>query len=78
MVTLYVGGLEPGTKETQLREWFANFGEVPATRVVTNAEGDCRGFGYVTFESDLAAARARVALNGKEIDGRTLRVAIAT
>ena len=32
----------------------------------------------ITARLDLAAAKARVALDGKELDGRTLRVAVAT
>jgi RNA recognition motif-containing protein len=78
MVTLYVGGLKPRTTESRVRDLFADFGEVPETRLVTNEYGECRGFAYVSFEDDLAAARARVALDGKQIDGHTLRVALAT
>ena len=78
MVTLYVGGLEPHTHETQLRDWFADFGEISETRLVTNEEGECRGFAYVTFEHRLDANKARAALDGKTIEGTTLRVAVAT
>ena len=78
MVTLYIGGLEPSTQETQLREWFGGFGQITDARVVTNDQGECRGFAYVTFESDAAAGKARDALDGKQIDGAKLRVAIAT
>ena len=78
MVTLYIGGLEPNTNEDQLRAWFAHYGAIAQTRLVTNDAGECRGFAYVTFESDLDAAKARVGLNGKEVEGQTLRVALAT
>jgi RNA recognition motif-containing protein len=77
MVTLYVGGLESRTTEGELAQLFADFGEVPHTRVVTNEGGECRGFAYVSFASDLAAARARVALDGRELHGTRLRVAKA-
>ena len=76
-MTLYVGGLESEIDETQLRALFGQFGPISDTRVVTGDDGQCRGFAYVTFRDDLAAAKARVALDGKELDGRTLRVALA-
>ena len=78
MVTLYIGGLEPRTTEDELSRLFSDFGEVPHMRVVTNEDGMCRGFAYVSFSNDLAAARARVALNGRELHGTKLRVARAT
>lgn len=78
MVTLYVGGLEPRTTQGELAQLFADFGEVPHMRVVTHEDGRCRGFAYVSFASDLAAARARVALDGRELHGSKLRVAKAT
>jgi RNA recognition motif-containing protein len=77
-VTLYVGGLESKFDEQQLRALFDQFGQIADTRLVTGDDGQCRGFAYVTFDDDLAAARARVALDGKQVDGRTLRVALAT
>jgi RNA recognition motif-containing protein len=77
-VTLYVGGLEAQVDDGQLRQLFGEFGPICDTRVVIGDDGRCRGFAYVTFEDDLAAAKARVALDGKELDGRTLRVAVAT
>jgi RNA recognition motif-containing protein len=77
-VTLYVGGLEEEVDDSRLRTMFGEFGSVADTRVVIGDDGRCRGFAYVTFDDDLAAAKARIALDGKELDGRTLRVALAT
>jgi RNA recognition motif-containing protein len=78
MVTLYIGGLEPRTTEAELAQLLGDFGEVPHMRVMTNEHGQCRGFAYVSFSNDLAAARARVALDGRELHGQRLRVARAT
>ena len=78
MVTLYIGGLDPQINEDKLVGLFSDFGLITQTRLVTDDDGQCRGFAYVTFENSLAAAKARVALNGKEIAGQTLRVALAT
>ncbi len=77
-VTLYIGGLESQVDDNQLRSMFGQFGPVADTRVVTGDDGRCRGFAYVTFADDLAAAKARIALDGKQVDGCTLRVAVAT
>jgi RNA recognition motif-containing protein len=77
-VTLYIGGLEEQVDDRELRRLFGEYGSIADTRVVIGDDGRCRGFAYVTFEDDLAAAKARVALDGKELDGRTLRVAMAT
>lgn len=79
MITLYVGGLEPRTTEAEVAGLFGDFGETPHIRLVTAEDGQCRGFAYVSFASDLAAARARVALDGRVYgDGSKLRVATAT
>jgi len=39
--------------------------------------GRSRGFGFVTFEDDDAADKAVAALNGSQLDGRTIRVDVA-
>ena len=78
MVTLYIGGLAPETDKDRLADMFGGFGRITETRVMSTDDGRCRGFAYVTFESDLAAAKARTALNGREVEGQQLRVAIAT
>ncbi len=77
-VTLYVGGLGSDFNEQQLGQLLTNFRAIEHSRLITDGEGRCRGFAYVTFTDDLAAAKARVALNGRDIDGHILRVALAT
>jgi RNA recognition motif-containing protein len=76
-VTLYVGGIESKLDDNQLRALFGEFGPVSETRVVLADDGSSRGFAYVTFADDLAAAKARMALDGKQLEGCTLRVALA-
>lgn len=78
MQTLYIGGLDPNADEDRLQELFSGYGEIQSTRLVTDDDGRCRGFAYVTFANDLDAAKARVALDGKQLGERTLRVAVAT
>ena len=63
------------TTEDGLREKFAEFGAVEEVAVITDRDtGRPRGFGFVTMTSDDEANAAIEALNGLELDGRTLRV----
>jgi RNA recognition motif-containing protein len=72
---LFVGGLSWSTTDETLGAAFGAFGEVIEARVVTErGTGRSRGFGFVTFGSDEAAKAAAAEMNGKELDGRRIRV----
>lgn len=72
---LYVGNLSYQTQEADLRELFAQHGEVVSANVVTDRDtGRSRGFGFVEMGSDEAARKAIQALDGQELDGRNLKV----
>ena len=72
---LYVGNLSWGTDEDRLRAEFEQFGDVEFVRVVTDREtGRSRGFGFVTFTNREDAEKAIEELDGKELDGRTIKV----
>ena len=65
------------TSEDALRNAFAEYGEVEEIAVINDREtGRPRGFAFVTMP-DSAARAAIDALNGKELDGRTLNVSEA-
>jgi cold-inducible RNA-binding protein len=75
---LYVGNLSYDTTESTLESLFAQAGEVVDAAVVTDRyTGRSRGFGFVEMTDETAAAAAIEQLNGKELDGRTIRVAEA-
>ena len=75
---LFVGSLSWNTDDRGLREAFAAHGEVSEAVVISDRDtGRSRGFGFVTFEDDDAADKAVAALNGTELDGRTIRVDVA-
>jgi RNA recognition motif-containing protein len=75
---LFVGSLSWGTDDETLRDAFAVHGEIVEAVVITDRDtGRSRGFGFVTFEDDEAADKAMAALNGTELDGRTIRVDVA-
>jgi RNA recognition motif-containing protein len=75
---LYVGNLSFQTSTSQLEGLFTPFGEVTSANVVTDREtGQSRGFGFVEMKTSDQANSAISGLNGKEIDGRNLKVNVA-
>jgi RNA recognition motif-containing protein len=61
--------------EQQLSDLFAQHGAVASARVITDKfTGQSRGFGFVEMSSDEEAQKAIGALNGTQMDGRTLTV----
>ena len=72
---IYVGNISFGTSEDQLKDVFSTFGEVVSVNIITDREtGRSKGFGFVELSSEDEAKAAIGALNGKEVDGRQLRV----
>ena len=72
---LFVGGLAWGTTDQGLQTAFAAHGEITEAVVITDREtGRSRGFGFVTFANAEDADKAIGALNGTELDGRTINV----
>jgi len=75
MMNIYVGNLSYQTNEDDLNKMFSEFGEVASAKVVTDRDtGRSKGFGFVEMPDDAAARKAIEAVNGKEIEGRRLRV----
>ena len=72
---LFVGGLSWGSDDESLRQAFEKFGHVSEAKVITDREtGRSRGFGFVTFDSDSDATAALSEMDGKELDGRAIKV----
>ena len=75
---LYVGNLPFSVNDDKLKEIFSEFGDIEeATVIQDRASGRSKGFGFVTFASDENADAALSAVNGKEVDGRQLKVSEA-
>jgi len=71
---LYVGNLSFTTTEEAIRTLFSQHGTVEKISLISDRDtGRPRGFGFVEM-SNADAARAMQALNGHELDGRTLKV----
>ena len=76
---LFVGGIAWATTEEQLREVFAEHGEIKDLIIIKDREtGRSKGYGFVTMADEESGKNAMEQINGKEIDGRTLRVDEAT
>jgi len=61
-----------------LKEVFSEYGEVAFVRVITDREtGKSKGFGFVEFVNTEDAETAKEAMDGKELDGRELKVDFA-
>ncbi|MGC6514693.1 MAG: RNA recognition motif domain-containing protein [Myxococcota bacterium] len=72
---LFVGGLAWATDDASFFDAFSQFGEVSEAKVILDREtGRSRGFGFVTFADAEAADEAIKAMDGAELDGRTIRV----
>src|SRR5437867_11200788 len=72
---LYVGNLAYGVTDSTLEQLFAAHGTVQSAQVIMDRDtGRSKGFGFVEMGSDQEAQAAIQALNGKEVDGRSLTV----
>lgn len=72
---MYVGNLTYGVTDASLQQMFSEFGSVRSAQVVMDRDtGRSKGFGFVEMSSDDEARAAMTAMNGREVDGRTLTV----
>lgn len=74
MKKIYVGNLPWSIDETGLRDLFSAIGEVHSAAIISDRDtGRSRGFGFIEMD-DSDADKAISELNGREIDGRQLRI----
>jgi RNA recognition motif-containing protein len=72
---LYVGNLSYNTTEDGLRNLFSGFGSVASAKIIFDREtGNSKGFGFIEMGSDEEASAAIAGVNGRELDGRQIRV----
>jgi len=69
---LYVGNLDYAITKEQLSEIFSEYGEVAEVIIITG-----KGFGFVEFAESSEAEAAKEALDGKEFNGRNMKVDFA-
>lgn len=72
---LYVGNLSYNTTEAQVRELFAQVGEVESVSLITDREtGRAKGFGFVEMSTVEGGQEAIKRFNGYSVDNRSLTV----
>ncbi|XP_062084690.1 glycine-rich RNA-binding protein RZ1A [Humulus lupulus] len=71
----FIGGLSWSTSDRGLKDAFEKFGKLVEAKVVVDKfSGRSRGFGFVTFDDKKAMDEAIEAMNGMDLDGRTITV----
>lgn len=72
---LFVGGLPWSVTDEELKNFFAPHGSVVEAKVISDREtGRSRGFGFVTYSTDVEAQNAAKALDGAVMGARTINV----
>lgn len=72
---IYVGNLAYSVTEEDLRETFAEFGDVESAEIIKDRfSGQSKGFGFVEMPDNSGADAAIKALNGKALKGRNVKV----
>ncbi len=75
---LFVSSIAYKTNDDDLKAFFEQVGEVESAKIIMDREsGRSKGFGFVEFVNEDDNQKAIDQLNGKELDGRTLNVAVA-
>ena len=74
-MNIYVGNVSYDLTEKGLEELFAEFGSVSAARIITDRQsGRSKGFGFVEMDNKAEGEEAIKKLDGKEMNGRPLKV----
>mgnify|MGYP000856634524 FL=1 len=75
MMNIFVGNLSFRTTEQELQKEFETFGEVDSVKIIMDRETlKSRGFAFVTMRDQGQATAAIAGINGKVLDGQTLKV----
>jgi len=74
-MNIYIGNLPFNIKKNELEDMFAAFGEVQEVKIILDRyTSQSKGFGFVEMPSNSEADQAIKALNGKFVNGRTIKV----
>jgi len=77
-MNIYVSNLSFAVQDEDLREFFAEYGEVSSAKVIMDKYTNrSKGFGFVEMPDDAAAQKAIAELDGGMVDGRAIKVIVA-
>lgn len=72
---LYVGNLPFSVTEQTLQSTFSQHGTVESIHLITDRDtGQSKGFGFIEMRTDAEANAVMSELNGKELEGRAIKV----
>ena len=74
---LHVGNLPFSVDDNELKEMFAEYNPEEVSLIKDKFSGRSKGFGFVTISDDEVAKKAVSELNGKDMQGRDLKVSEA-
>ena len=74
-MNIYVGNLHYGLTEDDLKEVFAEYGDVTSVKIITDKfSGRSKGFGFIDMPNDLDGQKAIDELNDTDLKGRNMKV----
>ena len=77
-MNIYVSNLSFAVQDEDLREFFAEYGEVSSAKVIKDKYTNrSKGFGFVEMPDDAAAQKAIAELDGGVVEGRAIKVMVA-
>ncbi|KAH0668086.1 hypothetical protein KY285_029292 [Solanum tuberosum] len=74
---LFIRNLDKSIEIEALHDTFSSFGYIPSCKIVTDSNGQSKGYGFVQFDNDESAQSAIDKLNGMLINGKQVYVAHA-
>ncbi len=77
-MNIYVSNLSFSVQDEDLKEFFADYGEVTSAKVIMDKfTNRSRGFGFVEMSDEAAGQKAIQELDGATVDGRAIKVNVA-
>jgi RNA recognition motif-containing protein len=77
-MNIYVSNLSFSVQDEDLKEFFAEYGEVTSAKVIMDKfTNRSRGFGFVEMSDEAAGQKAITELDGATVDGRAIKVNVA-
>lgn len=70
---VFVGNLSFDSTQQTIEEFFADCGSIESIRIAMDNDGKMKGFCHIAFENEESADKA-IEKNGKELDGRLIKV----
>ena len=74
---LYIGNLPFSVDDAGFKKLFEGYEVEEATLIIDKFSGRSKGFGFVTIADDAVAKKVIAEMNGKDVDGRELKVSEA-